>query len=220
MSTDDPTRRPDAGAHIQWHGGQVSPADRAQLLGHKGATLWFTGLSGSGKSTVAVALERRLVQSGVLAYRLDGDNLRHGLNYGLGFDQSDRAENVRRAGEAAKLIADTGAICLACLISPGREMRDAVRAIHKDHNPSPLAFAEVFVDTPLEECERRDPKGLYRKARAGEIANFTGIDSPYEPPSQPEIHLETSTSELEASVNTCLQWLRSRDLIRTPENGS
>ena len=148
--------------------------------------MWLTGFSGSGKSTIAAALEKHLVGRGVLAYMLDGDNLRHGLNGDLGFDAADRAENVRRAGEVARLFADAGVIAIVPLISPYAADRDRVRARHEETG---LRFFEVFVDTPLEICERRDPKGLYVKARAGELTNFTGIDDPYEAPTRPDLVL-------------------------------
>lgn len=168
--------------NVTWHGGEVGRAERP----HRGATVWLTGLSGSGKSTVAVALERLLVDEGQPAYRLDGDNLRHGLNADLGFSTADRDENVRRAGEAAVLLADAGVVALVPLISPYRLGRDRARAAHV---AAGLPFLEVFVDTPIEECERRDPKGLYAQARAGEITGFTGIDDPYETPEAPEVVL-------------------------------
>ena len=165
-----------------WH---PSKLDRDQRLAI-GATLWFTGLSGSGKSTVAVEVERLLVESGRHAYLLDGDNLRQGLNGDLGFSAEDRAENVRRVGEVARLFADSGAIALVPVISPYRADRDRVREIH---TMAGLAFGEVFVDTPIEICEQRDPKGLYKAARAGKIKGFTGIDDPYEAPGAPELTL-------------------------------
>ncbi len=168
--------------NVTWHGGEVERGDRPTV----GATVWLTGLSGSGKSTVAVALERLLVTSGRPAYRLDGDNLRHGLNADLGFGADDRAENVRRAGEVARLLADAGVVAIVPLISPYRVDRDAARAAHVEAG---LPFLEVFVDTPIEECERRDPKGLYVKARAGEITGFTGVDDPYEAPLRPDLVL-------------------------------
>jgi bifunctional enzyme CysN/CysC len=168
--------------NITWHAGEVSPEDRP----FRGATVWLTGLSGSGKSTVAVALERLLVGQGRPAYRLDGDNVRHGLNGDLGFSEADRNENVRRVGEVARLMADAGVIAIVPLISPYRAGRDHARALHTEAG---LAFVEVFVDTPIELCEQRDPKGLYAKARAGEITGFTGIDDPYEAPLAPELVL-------------------------------
>lgn len=165
-----------------WHPSALDRHARPSL----GATVWFTGLSGSGKSTIAVEVERLLVSSGRPAYLLDGDNLRQGLNGDLGFTADDRAENVRRVGEVARLFADAGVVALVPVISPYVADRDRVREIHR---MAGLPFAEVFVDTPLEVCEARDPKGLYAKARAGEITGFTGIDDPYEAPSSPELRL-------------------------------
>lgn len=175
-----------ASPNVVWHEGEVTRRERwsARMLG--GATVWLTGLSGSGKSSVAVALERLLLEQGRAAYLLDGDNLRHGLNGDLGFSASDREENVRRAGEVARLFADAGLVAIVPLISPFRAGRDRVREIH---GTAGLPFLEVFVDTPLAECERRDPKGLYAKARAGELTGFTGIDDPYEAPVSPELVL-------------------------------
>jgi bifunctional enzyme CysN/CysC len=167
---------------VVWHAGSVDRADRPSL----GATVWFTGLSGSGKSTVAAQVERALVASGRPAYQLDGDNLRHGLNGDLGFSAADRTENIRRVGEVARLFADAGVVALVPVISPYRADRDRARAVHE---AAGVPFAEVFVDTPLDVCEQRDPKGLYAKARAGEIRGFTGIDDPYEAPEQPDLRL-------------------------------
>jgi adenylyl-sulfate kinase len=172
--------------NVVFHAGAVTREERWAATGTRGATIWLTGLSGSGKSTIAAALEQLLVARGTPAYMLDGDNLRHGLNGDLGFTEADRAENVRRAGEVAQLFADGGLIAIVPLISPYRADRDRVRDRHTERD---LRFIEVFVDTPLEECERRDPKGLYAKARAGELPNFTGIDDPYEPPTDPDLHL-------------------------------
>jgi len=172
--------------NVVWHPGSLDPATRAASLGFRGSTVWLTGLSGSGKSTVAVELEQRLVGDGRPAYILDGDNLRHGLNADLGFSDEDRAENVRRVGEVARLLADAGVVALVPVISPFRAGRDRVRAIHE---AADVPFLEVFVDTPIEVCEQRDPKGLYAKARAGELTGFTGIDSPYEPPVSPDLVL-------------------------------
>ena len=168
--------------NLTWHDGDLSRSDRPWL----GATVWLTGLSGSGKSTVAVALERRLVLAGRAAYRLDGDNLRHGLNSDLGFTASDRDENVRRAGEVAAILAEAGVVAIVPVISPYRAARDRARAAHTERA---IPFFEVFVDTPIEICEERDPKGLYAKARAGEITGFTGIDDPYEAPESPDLVL-------------------------------
>lgn len=168
-----------------------------------GCTVWMTGLSGAGKSTIAVALERELVRAGRVAYRLDGDNLRLGLNAGLGFDAAGRAEAVRRMGEAALLLADAGVVAIVAMISPYRADRDAVRA---RHNASGLPFIEVFADVPIGIAESRDPKGLYAKARAGQIASFTGVSDPYEPPAHPEVHIRTA----QADVDECVaQLLRS-----------
>ncbi|MBT2269121.1 adenylyl-sulfate kinase [Rhodococcus erythropolis] len=167
-------------SRVVWHSSEVSREERATT----GGTVWLTGLSASGKSTIAVELERRLVAAGIPAYRLDGDNLRHGLNADLGFSAEDRAENVRRVGAVAQLFADSGAVAVACLISPYREDRDRVRAAHE---AAGLKFVEVYVDTPIEQCEARDPKGMYAKARAGEITGFTGVDDPYEAPAGPEL---------------------------------
>lgn len=167
---------------VTWHPGHVERHDRPSL----GATVWFTGLSGSGKSTVAAECERLLVAAGRPAYLLDGDNVRHGLNADLGFSAADRAENVRRVGHVARLLADAGVVALVPLISPYRADRDRVRALHAEAG---LPFVEVHVATPIEECERRDPKGLYAKARAGEIRGFTGVDDPYEAPAAPELVL-------------------------------
>jgi bifunctional enzyme CysN/CysC len=174
-----------AARNLTWHHG-LDAAARASLSGMRGATVWLTGLSGSGKSTVAVLLERKLVESGRPAYLLDGDNLRHGLNRDLGFSDEDRVENVRRVGEVARLLADAGVVAVAPLISPFRTGRAEARAAHEAIG---VPFLEVFVDTPIAECERRDPKGLYAKARRGELKGFTGVDSPYEAPEAPDLRL-------------------------------
>ena len=168
--------------NVVWHEGGVARSERP----HPGATLWFTGLSGSGKSTVAVEVERLVVASGRAAYLLDGDNLRHGLNADLGFSAADRTENIRRVSEVARLFADAGVVALVPVISPYRADRERARAIHEAVG---VPFLEVFVDTPIEVCEARDPKGLYAKARAGEIRGFTGIDDPYEAPEGPDLRL-------------------------------
>lgn len=173
---------------------QVTAAERAANLGHEGCTVWFTGLSGSGKSTLAFAVERALIERGVAAYVLDGDNIRFGLNRDLGFGPEDRTENIRRIGEVCRLFQDAGVVVLTAFISPYAADRDRVRGLHPDGR-----FIEVFVDTPLELCERRDVKGLYAKARAGEIQEFSGISAPYEPPKNPEIRIDT-TRPLEACV--------------------
>jgi bifunctional enzyme CysN/CysC len=170
--------------NVVWHESGLPRAQRWATLGAHGATVWLTGLSGSGKSTIAAALAAELTRRGVLTYTLDGDNLRHGLNGDLGFSAADRDENVRRVGEVARLFADAGVLALVPLISPYRKGRDHARALHE---AAGLAFVEVYVNAPLEVCEARDPKGLYAKARAGEIKGFTGIDDPYEPPAAPEL---------------------------------
>ncbi len=196
--------------NITWHEGHVTRDERAALLKQKGATLWFTGLSGSGKSTIAFTLEHALVSRGRLAYVLDGDNVRHGLNKNLGFSAADREENIRRIGEVAKLFADAGVLTMTSFISPYRKDRDVVRALHAE---AKLPFIEVHVATPIETCEQRDPKGLYKKARAGQLKGFTGIDDPYEAPTQPEITLDaTATSPQEAAVQL-MEHLEKRGLL-------
>ena len=196
--------------NVHWHGGEINRPERAQLLGHGGATLWFTGLSGSGKSTIAVGLEQALYQRGVLVYRLDGDNIRLGINKNLGFSAEDRAENIRRVGEVSKLFVDGGVIVLSSFISPYLVDRQIVRELHEADN---MPFIEVFVDCSLEAAEQRDPKGLYKKARAGEIKNFTGIDDPYEAPEAPEVHLHSDQQSLEEEVEYLLDLLEKQGLI-------
>lgn len=196
--------------NVHWHEGDITRDHRAKLLGHRGATIWFTGLSGSGKSTVAVELEGVLSERGVLAYRLDGDNVRMGINKNLGFSAEDRTENIRRIGEVAKLFADSGVIALSSFISPYVADRDAVRDLHL---AAGIDFIEVFVDCSLEAAEGRDPKGLYKKARAGEIKNFTGIDDPYEAPPSAEIHLHSDTQTLDEEVAQILKELGDRGII-------
>jgi bifunctional enzyme CysN/CysC len=186
--------------NVVWHQGAVARADRPSA----GATVWFTGLSGSGKSTVAAELERALVAAGRPAYLLDGDNLRHGLNADLGFTSADRSENIRRVGEVARLFADAGVVALVPVISPYRADRDRARAIHEAVG---VPFVEVFVDTPLEVCEARDPKGLYAKARAGEIKGFTGIDDPYEAPLRPDLRLTPDDGDPAAQATRVLKLL-------------
>ena len=173
--------------NITWHEHAVSTIDRERLNGHQGAVIWFTGLSASGKSTIANAVDHKLHQRGMHTFVLDGDNVRHGLNKNLGFSQEDRTENIRRIGEVAKLLADAGIITLTAFISPYRADRDQARALLE-----PGRFIEVLVDASLETCESRDPKGLYKKARAGEIKGFTGIDDPYEAPESPELILDSN----------------------------
>lgn len=196
--------------NVHWHDGEISREDRNRLMKQKGATLWFTGLSGSGKSTIAVALEEALYERGHLCYRLDGDNIRLGINKNLGFSAEDRTENIRRIGEIAKLFVDSSIIALTSFISPYREDRDRVRALHEE---SGMPFIEVFVDCALSEAEKRDPKGLYKKARAGEIKNFTGIDDPYEAPEKPELHLHTDQMSLDEEVAAVIAYLEQQGIL-------
>jgi bifunctional enzyme CysN/CysC len=192
-----------ASDNITWTLSPVSREDRSELLGHRGAVLWLTGLSGSGKSTLATALEYQLHRRGLATFILDGDNLRHGLCSNLKFSPEDRSENIRRAGETAKLMAEAGMVVICSLISPYQSDRGRVREIcHRDGIP----FAEVFINAPLQVCEQRDPRGLYKKARAGEISDFTGISSPYEPPTNPELEILTSESTMEASLGQLLDF--------------
>ena len=197
--------------NVTWQDGYVTREDRFQILRQKGATIWFTGLSGSGKSTIAIALEQALFDVGKLSYRLDGDNVRLGINKNLGFSEQDRKENIRRIGEIAKLFGDAGTIALSSFISPYKEDRDEVRDLHKVAN---LEFVEVFVDCSLAVAEERDPKGLYKKARAGQIKNFTGIDAPYEAPAKPEIHLRTDVMTLDQEVSIVIDYLVDNGIIR------
>ena len=197
--------------HITWHSGHVSRADRERKLAQKGVTVWLTGLSGSGKSTIAVAAEYELLKRGHLAYVLDGDNIRHGLNKNLGFSPEDRTENIRRIGEVAKLFTDAGLVTFASFISPYRADRDAARAIME-----PGDFVEVYVDASLETCESRDVKGLYQKARAGEIPEFTGISAPYEAPEKPELMLDTNLQSVEESVDRLVGFLLEKGYVGAP----
>lgn len=222
---------------IVYHPGTVTRDDRAAVLRQTGATLWFTGLSGSGKSTLAVAVEHALIKRGHAAYVLDGDNVRFGLNagpkiladtrgydearakrFGLGFSAEDREENIRRIGEVAKLFADAGLIALASFVSPYRKDRESVRRIHADNTTGAIPFIEVFVSTPLAACERRDPKGLYRQARAavaaGKGLGFTGVDDPYEPPPNPELTFDASEQTVEAGVAVVFDYLTAKGLLR------
>lgn len=194
--------------HITWQTSQVSKQERQRLAGHQSAVLWFTGLSGSGKSTIANAVEKALYDQGIGSYVLDGDNMRFGLNKNLGFSAADRTENIRRIGEVAKLFVDAGTITLTAFISPYRADRDQVRALLADRE-----FIEVFVDTPLAVCEQRDVKQLYAKARRGEITGFTGIDAPYEAPNNPEITIDTSAQPLGTSVNQVLAYLQNHGYL-------
>jgi bifunctional enzyme CysN/CysC len=189
--------------NVHWQAIEVSKPARAAMKQQRARCLWFTGLSGSGKSTIANLLEKRLHAAGKHTYILDGDNVRHGLNRDLGFTEADRVENIRRVAEVARLMIDAGLIVIVAFISPFRTDRDSARGLFNDGE-----FVEVFVDTPLDECERRDVKGLYAKARRGELANFTGIDSAYEPPENAEIHLQTLNTAPEACVDRIVDWLR------------
>lgn len=195
--------------NITWHGSRVSREDRKTVLGHRSVLVWLTGLSGSGKSTVARALEEALVKRGDQAYVLDGDNIRFGLNKDLGFSPEDRTENIRRVGHVAKLFVDSGTIVITAFISPYRRDRDAARAIQVEHSD----FVEVYLDCPIEVCESRDPKGLYKKARRGEISEFTGVSAPYEAPLDPDLVLNTGTQTLAESVEAVIQHLVARGTL-------
>lgn len=208
MSGPGPSAGEPVSGDLTWSDSQVGPEERSDLLGHRPATVWFTGLSGSGKSTIATAVERRLVEHGVNAFVLDGDNVRHGLNRDLGFSPSDREENIRRIGEVCRLFHDAGMVVLTAFISPYERDRDAVRARHPGGG-----FVEVFVDTPLEVCEARDVKGLYARARAGEIPEFSGVSAPYEPPPAPDLVLDTVADDLDACVVRVLHELATRGVI-------
>lgn len=222
---------------IFFHAGSVTREERAKLWKQAGATVWFTGLSGSGKSTLAMALEQALVRRGHAAYTLDGDNVRLGLNagpkilvetrgyseeqakrFGLGFSAADREENVRRIGEVAKLFADAGLFALTSFVSPYRKDRDAARRAHEQNKGGPIPFVEVYVNTPIETCERRDPKGLYKQARAaleaGKGMSFTGIDDPYEPPLNPELTFDASAQTTEQGVELVLRYLAGAGLVK------
>lgn len=196
------------GKTIVWHQASVSKAERQALNGHKSCILWFTGLSGSGKSTLANALAKALHQRQVRTFVLDGDNIRHGLNKDLGFSPEDRTENIRRIGEVAKLFVEAGIVTLTAFISPFRADREQVRAMVEEGE-----FIEVYVKCDLQTCEQRDPKGLYRKARAGQIPEFTGISSPYEEPLQPEITVDTSVLSVQEAVDLLLVELLKRSVI-------
>lgn len=190
--------------NIVWHSGQVTYEDRCRLLNQQGMVLWFTGLSGSGKSTIAVELEKQLIARGKLVYRLDGDNVRHGLNGDLGFSSADRDENIRRIAEVAALFKDAGVITLVSFIAPFAAMRDYAR-----EKVGSAHFAEIYVKADLKTCAKRDPKGLYQKAQAGEISDFTGVSSPYEEPEHPELILDTDDHTVEECVNMVISYLDS-----------
>ncbi|KAI8143054.1 adenylylsulfate kinase [Fennellomyces sp. T-0311] len=196
--------------NITWHEGAVSTAERQTLLGQKGFTIWFTGLSASGKSTLATALEQTLLHSGISAYRLDGDNIRFGLNKNLGFGPDDRTENIRRISEVAKLFSDAAVVSITSFISPYRQDRDSARQLHE---AAGIPFIEVYADAPLDVVEQRDPKGLYKKAKAGEIKEFTGISAPYEAPEKPDIHIKTHELSVEQGVQLVLDHLVKQGLI-------
>jgi adenylylsulfate kinase len=197
--------------NITWHAGQIERADRERLLAQRGATIWLTGLSGSGKSTIAMAAEHALLERGRLAYVLDGDNVRHGLNKNLGFSPEDRTENIRRIGEVARLFTDAGVIVFSSFISPYRADRDAVRALMKSGD-----FIEVHVDASVETCEARDVKGLYARARAGEIPEFTGISAPYEAPERPEIVIDSNRRSVEEGVEQVVRYLEEKGYLGGP----
>jgi bifunctional enzyme CysN/CysC len=193
--------------NVRWQRATMTRRQRWEALGFAGATVWLTGLPAAGKSTIGRALEERLVAAGRPAYLLDGDNLRHGLNGDLGFDEAARAENVRRTAHVARLLAESGAVALVSLVSPYAADRELAAALHAAED---LHFVEVFVSTPLAQCERRDPKGLYARARAGELAGMTGVDAPYEPPTQPDVVLRTCEEGIEAAVDRVLEALAAR----------
>ncbi|HOJ32752.1 MAG TPA: adenylyl-sulfate kinase [Candidatus Hydrogenedentes bacterium] len=194
--------------NITWHHGFITKEDRERLNGHKAVVIWFTGLPSSGKSTLAHSVENALYQRGCRTFVLDGDNIRHGLNKDLGFSPEDRQENIRRIGEVAALFVQAGVIALTAFISPYREDRAKARAIAGTEN-----FIEAYVKCSLEECERRDPKGLYAKARAGKIPEFTGVSAPYEPPENPELVLDTDLETVEESTQKVLDFLKNRGII-------
>ncbi|MFT5365558.1 MAG: adenylylsulfate kinase [Candidatus Latescibacterota bacterium] len=194
--------------NIVWHEGHVDREQREALLKQKGAHIWFTGLPSSGKSTIAFTVEHALVEQGRLAYVLDGDNIRHGLNKNLGFSAEDRAENIRRIGEVGKLFADAGIITLSSFVSPYRVDREGARALMGEND-----FVEIFIDTPLEKCEERDPKGLYKKARTGEIPNFTGISDPYEAPENPELVIKADECTPQEAAVTIIAYLEKNNII-------
>lgn len=206
--TDHSLPTADHSTNIVWHDHNVTKDERAALKHQKPCMLWFTGLSGSGKSTIANALESALADTGRHTYLLDGDNIRHGLNKDLGFSDDDRVENIRRIGEVGKLFVDAGVIVLSAFISPFRSDRQIVRKMLESGE-----FIEVYVDTPLEICEQRDPKGLYKKARKGEISSFTGISSPYEAPLTPEIHIKTAETSIEESIQIIIAYLKEEGYI-------
>ncbi len=195
--------------NIVWHDQRVTKKDRMKLTKQKPCVLWFTGLSGSGKSTIANALEEMLYHNGNFTYLLDGDNIRHGLNKDLGFNESSRIENIRRVGEVAKLFVDSGLLVLTAFISPFIKDRELVKNLFEEGE-----FLEIFIDTPLETCEKRDPKGLYKKARDGKIKNFTGIDSPYEPPKNAQIHIKNDNISIDEACQKIIDYLIKKKYIQ------
>ncbi|MBI3754646.1 MAG: adenylyl-sulfate kinase [Deltaproteobacteria bacterium] len=195
--------------NIKWHHGKVTKEDRIKLMRQRGVTIWLTGLSGAGKSTIAVELERSLLENGHQAYILDGDNVRHGLNKNLGFSPEDRAENIRRIGEVAKLFTDANIVAITAFISPYRQDRDNVRKLLKQGE-----FVEVYVKCPVEKCEQRDTKGLYKKARAGEVKEFTGVSAPYEEPLNPELTIDTSNMSVEESTRAIISYLEEKGYVK------
>ena len=201
--------------HVYWHQGAITRKDRQRLNGHRGFTVWFTGLSGSGKSTLAVATEEALYERGFHTFILDGDNVRHGLNRDLGFTDADRVENIRRVAEAARLFVDAGVMVLVSFISPFRSERDMAREMLEEGE-----FYEVYVNTPLEVCEARDPKGLYKKARAGQLQNFTGIDSAYETPENPEITVNTAETQPEELAEEIVRTILGDDFVYEIPDGT
>lgn len=195
--------------NIKWHHGKITKDDRIKLLSQKGVTIWLTGLSGSGKSTIAVEIEHALIENKHQAYILDGDNIRHGLNKNLGFSPEDRTENIRRIGEVAKLFTDANIITITAFISPYRQDRDNVRKLLKDGE-----FVEIYIKCPIGVCEQRDTKGLYKKARAGEVKEFTGISAPYEEPLNPELTIDTSTMTVDESTRAIVQYLEQKGYVK------
>lgn len=206
---------PEKATNVTWHTHQVNRAERARIKGHGAAVLWFTGLSGAGKSTIANAVETLLNERGVHTYLLDGDNVRHGLNGNLGFSAEDRVENIRRLGEVAKLMVDAGLVTLTAFISPYRADRARVRELLE-----PGEFIEIHCDTPLATCEARDPKGLYRKARAGEIRDFTGIDAPYETPEAPELVLDSGARDVAALAREVVHYLETHGIVGAADSAA
>jgi len=205
-----PESAPETADNLYWNRSKVTPEQRCQRNGHRGCVIWLTGLSAAGKSTISTELERELFNLGLQVYVLDGDNIRHGLCSDLGFSHEDRTENIRRVGEVSRLMADAGIICITAFISPYRSDRDLVRQVNREKQ-----FVEVYVNAPLNVCEQRDPKGLYLKARAKKITEFTGISAPYEAPLQPEVELRTDQVTPAESVAKIIEYLRSHGQIPT-----